>query len=292
MKGAILIAGPTASGKSALAVELAEACGGVVINADSMQVYGVLDVLTARPQAEDLARVPHRLFGHAAPGMAYSTGHWLRHVEQLLASGLDGRKPVFVGGTGLYFRALTGGLSPMPDVPDDIREHWRAKLAADGAAALHVCLAERDPEGADALRPSDAQRVLRALEVLEASGKPISHWQKLPGTALVDADSARKIVLEPDRKWLAGRISQRLGRMASEGALEEVRRLLALGLDPALPAMKAIGVREFGAFLDGNCVLEEALGKAAAATRQYAKRQMTWFRNQLDDSWERRLVPG
>ncbi len=273
-------------------MELAEACNGVVINADSMQVYGVLDVLTARPQSDDLARVPHRLFGHVAPGNAYSTGQWLRDVEQLLASGFEGRTPVFVGGTGLYFRALTGGLSPMPDVPDAIRDHWRARLASDGVAALHACLAERDPEGAAALRASDSQRVVRALEVLDASGKPISHWQKLPGTALIDPASARKIVLEPDRQWLARRIFQRLGEMAKHGGMEEVQRLLSLGLDPDLPAMKAIGVREFDAVLAGDCSLEEALGKAAAASRQYAKRQMTWFRNQLDDSWERRKVPA
>ena len=292
MNGAILIAGPTASGKSALAVEIAEACGGVVINADSMQVYGVLDVMTARPQADDLARVPHRLFGHVPPANVYSTGYWLKDVEQVLATGLDGRTPVFVGGTGLYFRALTGGLSPMPDVPNAIREHWRAKLAAEGAAPLHAVLADRDPEGAASLRASDSQRVLRALEVLDASGLPISHWQKQPGTALISEATARKIVLEPERKWLANRIRQRLGQMASEGGLEEVQRLLALGIDPAMPAMKAIGVREFGAVLAGTSSLDDSLGKAAAATRQYAKRQMTWFRNQLDDSWERRQMPG
>lgn len=290
-KNAILIAGPTASGKSALAVQLALASGGVVINADSMQVYSVLDVLTARPPAEDLARVPHHLFGSVHPGAPWSTGHWLRAVEDLLATGLDGRVPVFVGGTGLYFRALLGGLSEIPDVPLPIRTAWRERLEREGAVALHGELSKRDPQAAGVLRESDGQRIVRALEVLEATGKPIAHWQARTGRALVDPDTARKIVLEPDRAWLAERIARRLKTMAQTGGLDEVCALLALRLDPAMPVMKAIGVREFQAFLAGETDLDEALTRAATATRQYAKRQMTWFRNQLDQSWERRRVP-
>lgn len=291
VKNAILIAGPTASGKSALAVELALAKGGVIINADSMQVYSVLDRLTARPPAEDLAAVPHHLFGTVHPGVPWSTGHWLRAVETLLATGLDGRVPVFVGGTGLYFSALLGGLSQMPDIPPAVRAYWRARLEREGDAALHGELSRLDPAGAQRLRASDGQRIVRALEVLEATGRPISYWQGQTGRALVDPATAHAIVLEPDRAWLARRIEARLRAMAATGGLEEVRALLDLGLDPAMPAMKAIGVREFGAVLDGSAELEEAIRHAATATRQYAKRQMTWFRNQLGASWQRQAVP-
>lgn len=287
-KDAILIAGPTASGKSALALHLAKKTGGLIVNTDSMQVYDVLDLLSARPQPDELREAQHYLYGHVAPSVSYSTGKWFADVEALLSrSELKGRVPIFVGGTGLYFRALLGGLSQMPEVPVDVREYWRNKISEEGAEALHIMLAERDPEIAMTLRPTDSQRIVRALEVFEATGKSLLHWQKNTGTALVDDASANKIILLPDRQWLGERIAQRFNLMWDHGALEEVRALIALDLDPALPALKAIGVREISAFFSGEMTREEAIELSVIATRQYAKRQSTWFRNQLDDSWKR-----
>ncbi len=284
---AILIAGPTASGKSALALRMARETGGFVVNADSMQVYGVLDRLTARPDADDLAAAEHHLYGHVPPSAAYSTGKWLADVAALLSRhDLSGRTPVFVGGTGLYFRALTGGLSQMPEVGDDVRTYWRGRMGREGATALHGVLAARDPGMAAILRPTDSQRIVRALEVFDATGKSLLDWQGGDGTALVDAASARRIVLRPERGWLQERIARRFASMWDHGALEEVKALLTLNLDPALPAMKAIGVREIAAFLGGEMTRTEATERAIIATRQYAKRQSTWFRNQLDAGWQ------
>lgn len=288
MKNAILIAGPTASGKSALALRLAQETGGTVVNADSMQVYGVLRVLTARPDETQLAAAPHRLYGHVDPREAYSTGRWMRDVEALIRSGELGNRPaIFVGGTGLYFRALLEGLSAMPEVPAILRQRWRNALAEHGPNALHELLVERDPVAAGAIRPSDGQRIVRAMEVLEASGKPISQWQKESGTPLVEQSSAQLMVIEPDRTILKARIDQRFDAMIEEGALEEVRAIAALGLDDVLPAMKAIGVRELLAADRGETGFDEAIYRAKVATRQYAKRQSTWFRNQLGPDWQR-----
>lgn len=288
MRDAILIAGPTASGKSALALRLARETGGVIVNADSMQVYGVLEVLTARPGAAELAQAPHLLYGHVDPRTAYSTGRYMRQVQALAAQdAFAGRPAIFVGGTGLYFRALLQGLSQIPEVPDAIRRKWRAAAEEEGAAALHRLLGERDPAAAAAIGASDAQRIVRALEVEEASGKPISHWQAIAGPPVVEAASARAYVIEPDRAELARRIADRFDAMMERGALEEARALGRLGLDPALPAMKAIGVRELLAADSGGIGAGEAAGRARAATRQYAKRQMTWFRNQLGPQWRR-----
>jgi tRNA dimethylallyltransferase len=287
-KNTTLIAGPTASGKSALALDLARQKDGVVVNADSMQVYDVLRVLTARPSIEDMDGMPHYLFGHVPPSTLYSTGKWLADVEALLAMPeLSGRHLVFVGGTGMYFRALLGGISQMPEVSPDARQFWRAALTLKGPEALHTELAARDPETAARLKPQDSQRIVRAIEVHESSGKPISFWQKQTGAPLVDSASARKICLTPDRAALREKIDQRFAAMARSGAVEEVKALLALRLDPALPAMKAIGVGEIAAFLRGELSLDVAIERASAATRQYAKRQETWLRHQLGDGWER-----
>ena len=286
-KGAILIAGPTASGKSALALHMAKKTGGFIVNTDSMQVYDVLDLLSARPQSDELREAEHFLYGHVAPSVSYSTGKWFADVEALLSrADLRTRTPIFVGGTGLYFRALLGGLSQMPEVPADVREHWRNRMSEEGAEALHSALTELDPEIAATLRPTDSQRIVRALEVFEGTGKSLLNWQKNTGTALVDDASATKIVLLPDRKWLGERIAQRFNLMWDHGALDEVRVLNALHLDPALPAMKAIGVREISAFFAGEMTREDAIERSIIATRQYAKRQSTWFRNQLDESWK------
>ncbi|WP_421593582.1 tRNA (adenosine(37)-N6)-dimethylallyltransferase MiaA [Shinella sp. M27] len=285
---AILITGPTASGKSALAVRLAAEHGGVVINADSMQVYDTLNVLTARPRPGDMDGIEHRLYGHVPARAAYSTGDWLREATALVGElRIRGRLPVFVGGTGLYFRALTGGLSDMPTIPDDIRERVRARLVAEGAEALHRDLAKCDPQTAARLRPSDGQRILRALEVVEATGKSISAFQSASGPTLIDPERAEKIVVLPDRAVLAARINRRFAMMLKAGAVEEVQALLAQHVSPAMPVMKAIGVPQITAMLAGEMREAEVIERGAAATRQYAKRQMTWFRNQLDESWRR-----
>ena len=284
----ILITGPTASGKSALAVRLAAEHDGVVINADSMQVYDTLNILTARPQPQDMGSIEHRLYGHVSAGATYSTGDWMREATSLAAElRAIGRLPVFVGGTGLYFRALTGGLSDMPSISPEIRERVRGRLAAEGAGALHRDLAARDPETAARLMPGDSQRVARALEVLEATGRSITAFQAAPAPAIIDPDRAKKIVVLPDRAVLASRIDRRFAMMLKSGAVEEVKALLALDLLPSMPVMKAIGVPQIAAMLGGEMSEADVIDRSAAATRQYAKRQMTWFRNQLDQSWQR-----
>nr|WP_133705552.1 tRNA (adenosine(37)-N6)-dimethylallyltransferase MiaA [Rhizobium sp. BK313] len=285
---AILITGPTASGKSALAVELARAHGGVVVNADSMQVYDTLRVLTARPSEADMQGIPHHLYGHVPAGQAYSTGVWLREAAVLVAQlREEGRMPVFVGGTGLYFKALTGGLSDMPDIPTEIRSRLRGRLLREGAEALHRELVIRDPAVAGSLSPQDGQRIVRALEVRAATGQSIIAFQGKTGPVIIDADRARKIVVLPDRAVLHQRINGRFEKMLAMGAEDEVRALLALELPEEMPVMKAIGVSQIAAMLRGEMTREEVLETGAAATRQYAKRQMTWFRNQMDQSWER-----
>nr|WP_210334752.1 tRNA (adenosine(37)-N6)-dimethylallyltransferase MiaA [Mesorhizobium mediterraneum] len=287
-----MIAGPTASGKSALAVDLAERNGGVIVNTDSMQGYSVLDVLTARPTAAELARVPHFLYGHVHPSTAYSTGAWLRDVMKLIDNGAFLERPViFVGGTGLYFRALAEGISEMPDIPQSIRDRWRYELQEQGAAKLHRILLREDSAAGMMLKPTDGQRIVRALEVLDASGRSILEWQAARGRPLIDRASTRFFVIEPDRAALVERIGARFDRMLEKGALDEVRRLTDLGLDPDLPAMKAIGVRELQAAMAGELSFPEAIERAKIATRQYAKRQATWFRHQLGPEWLR-LRPG
>ena len=287
VKNAILIAGATASGKSALALKLAKEHDGYIVNTDSMQVYDVLNLLTARPPEEDLCKAEHYLYGHVAPSVTYSTGKWFDDVKALLArSENQGRVPVFVGGTGLYFRALVGGLSQIPDVPDDIRHYWRARKEKEGAESLHKILAEIDPAMAANLKPADGQRILRSIEVMKATGKSLSFWQKSTGTALVDEKSAQKFVVTQERPVLRQRIADRFALMWDGGAQEEVAKLMALQLDPSLPAMKAIGVREIADYQAGHLSRERAIELAVTATRQYAKRQSTWFRNQLDESWQ------
>ncbi|QSY80945.1 tRNA (adenosine(37)-N6)-dimethylallyltransferase MiaA [Rhizobium binae] len=288
VENAILITGPTASGKSALAVELAKRHGGAVVNADSMQVYDTLRVLTARPSEEEMQGVPHHLYGHVPAGAAYSTGAWLRDVSALLpALKAAGQLPVFVGGTGLYFKALTGGLSDMPEIPEELRDELRTRLVAEGPAGLYAELAAIDPAMSGGLNRQDGQRIVRALEVIKATGRSIADFQGRSGPVVIDADNARKIVVLPDRAVLHARINGRFEKMLQQGAEDEVRALLALGLPLEAPVMKAIGVSQIVAMLTGEMTREEVLEKGAAATRQYAKRQMTWFRNQMDESWER-----
>jgi tRNA dimethylallyltransferase len=286
VKGIILLAGPTASGKSALALGLAEAISGVIVNADALQVYRDLRLVTARPSAEEERRVPHRFYGHVDAAEAYSVGRWLGEASAALEEARhDGRPAIVVGGTGLYFKALTEGLTSLPPIPAEIREKWRARGADDEPAALHAVLADRDPEGAALIRPSDRTRIVRALEVLEATGVPLREWHKKGSTPVAGAE-ARRFIIDIDRGVLAERIGGRLGAMVREGALEEVAALSRRGLDPAMPIMKAVGVRELLARVGGKTSLDEALAQAKQATLQYAKRQMTWFRNQMAD-WSR-----
>ena len=257
-----------------------------------MQVYSILDVLTARPSAEEMRRAPHLLYGHVDPGVAFSTGAWLRDVVSLVDSGkLSDARPIFVGGTGLYFRALEKGISEMPGIPEPIRERWRYELADKGAENLHRILMREDPRAAMTLRAGDGQRIVRALEVLEASGRSILEWQAERGKPLIDSESARFVVIEPDRAELVARIDRRFDGMVAAGALEEVKALATLKLDPQLPAMKAIGVRELCAALNGEIPMAEAIERAKIATRQYAKRQSTWFRHQLGPHWQRLRQP-
>ncbi len=301
IRNAILIAGPTASGKSALALELARRLGGRIVNTDSMQAYSVLRVITARPADEELATAPHFLYGHVHPGTAYSTGAWLRDVRALAETGeLAGGPSIFVGGTGLYFRALALGISEMPDIPPSIRARWRHELAEKGSTALHRILLREDPEAAMLLRPADGHRIVRALEVLQASGQSILRWRTQGGKPLIEGESARFLVVEPDRAGLIARIEARFDRMVGDGAIGEVERLMELRLDPGLPAMKAIGVPEIQAALSGRLTIAEAISRAKIATRQYAKRQATCFRHQLGSEWQRigsaedagKLCPG
>lgn len=285
---AILITGPTASGKSALALAFARRHGGVVINADSMQVYDTVRVVTARPDKSQMEGVDHHLYGHVPAGASYSTGDWLREMASLLDTLKgQGRLPVVVGGTGLYFKALTGGLSEMPQIPEALRERLRARLIAEGPEVLHAELAKADAEVAAGLNPKDGQRIVRALEVIEATGQSIDHFRRQAGPLLVDPAKAQKLVVLPERKLLHQRIDQRFAQMMDQGAVEEVEALLALDLSPEMPVMKAIGVSQIAAMLAGELTREGAIERASAATRQYAKRQMTWFRNQMDESWER-----
>ncbi|TPW33641.1 tRNA (adenosine(37)-N6)-dimethylallyltransferase MiaA [Martelella alba] len=283
---AYLITGPTAGGKSALALDIAARVDGVIINADSMQVYDTLDVLTARPPAADRAVRPHKLYGHVPAPADYSTGRWLDDVFEVMKQ-LDGKKPVFVGGTGLYFKALTEGIAVMPAIDPAVRAHYRGLQQAGGASALHAELEARDPAVAAKLGPGDAQRIVRALEVLESTGRSIAAFQAENSVPLVDAAQAQKIVVLPERAALHQRINSRFEAMLDQGAVEEVRALMALDLAPTQPLMKAIGVREIAAMLDGKMTREEVIEKASAATRQYAKRQMTWFRNQMGTDWAR-----
>jgi tRNA dimethylallyltransferase len=288
---ATLITGPTASGKSALALRLAGERNGVVINADSMQVYDTLQVLTARPGLAEMEGVPHLLYGHVHPAQPYSTGEWLRQITALLETLRgEGRHPVIVGGTGLYFKALTGGLSNMPAVPGDIRERYRTRLLEEGAEVLHSELSQRDPQMASSLRLADGQRIVRALEVLEATGQSIRDFQTVSGPVIVDPARARKYVVLPERAVLHDRINRRFAGMMQSGAVEEVEALLALDLPGNATVMKAIGVTQIAEMLAGRMSQADVIEKAAAATRQYAKRQMTWFRNQMGEDWQR-LVP-
>jgi tRNA dimethylallyltransferase len=279
---AVLIAGPTASGKSALALALAERTDGLIINADSMQVYRDLRIITARPTPEEEARAPHRLYGHVDAAENYTVGRWLDDVQAVLGQEPQ-RTAIFVGGTGLYFKLLTSGIAAVPPIPTDIRERLRARLEEEGAAALHAELRERDAVSAARLHSGDRSRILRALEVVEATGLTLPQWQTRNAAPILSRQEAVTTFLMPDKAQLNARIEARFDAMLEAGAEDEVRALATRQLDPALPAMKAHGVPWLIRRLRGETSLDEAAREAKADTRRYAKRQFTWFRNQLTD---------
>jgi tRNA dimethylallyltransferase len=280
---AVLIAGPTASGKSALALSRARASGGVVINADSMQVYDTLRVVTARPSVDDEAQAEHRLYGTVPAGQRFSTGEWLRAVDTVIAAVDPARELIFVGGTGLYFDALTNGFADVPEIsPADIAAVEFAIRDMHEAERMALLRAE-DPETAERLKVADPQRVIRALAVKKATGRALSNFQNGQQPGPLAGWSRERMVLLPDREVLRDRIARRFEAMMDLGAVEEVEALRALSLDPSLPIMKAIGVREITDWLDGLHSREDAVRLATIATHQYAKRQRTWFRNRMGD---------
>ena len=284
----LLIAGPTASGKTGLSIRVARENDAVILNTDSMQVYSGLQVITARPSEEEVKQAPHFLFGHVDGGSAYSVAQWLEDLRACIDENkLRRRKLIFVGGTGLYFNALLEGLSPVPPIDEAIRQKWRQAGRERSGAELHEALRSLDPSMAKQLRESDRQRVVRALEVFESTGKSLLEWQQEKGNPFFGKDvSVRKLLIMPERALLHERINLRFDLMMEQGALEEVRDLLTRDLDPKLPVMKAIGVPHLGEYLTDQCSLEQAIEKAKAASRQYAKRQSTWFRNSFDEGWE------
>ena len=283
--GAVLIAGPTASGKSALGIKLAQGLDGVVINADSMQVYRNLRIITARPTPEEEAEAPHRLYGHVDAAVNFSVGRYVADANRVLQDIQGLKLPIFVGGTGLYFKALTEGLSDMPPVPEEVREQVRRESEGLETPELHRLLSQRDPETARTLRPSDRLRVQRALEIFAATGRPLVsfHGARQPGP-LADVPVV-KLFLAPARDELRRRIDARFLTMMDKGALDEVRALGERNLDPMLPAMRAHGVPGLLAHLRGEIPLDEAIARGQGDTRRYAKRQFTWFRHQLPD-WQ------
>lgn len=285
-----LIAGPTASGKSRLALEMAEKTGAVIVNADSQQLYADLRVLSARPTIEDEARAEHRLYGVADAAESWSVGRWTRAVMPLLDElAAQDRPALLVGGTGLYFNALTRGLADIPAVPDAVRDTVQAAYDLEGEAAFRRRLAEVDPTAAAAITPGDRQRLIRALAVARATGRSLSDW-KADTRPLLAPGSYEALVVEPPRDRLYAACDVRVSEMIQNGALDEVRALLARNLDPTLPAMKAVGVPELAAHLSGATTLDQAVAAIRLSTRHYAKRQLTWFRNQTSD-WAR-VSPG
>lgn len=281
-----LIAGPTASGKSRLAMDMAASTGAVILNADSQQLYADLHVLSARPSQADEARAEHRLYGVADAAEAWSVGRWTREVMPLLAELADaGRPALLVGGTGLYFTALTKGLADIPDVPDAVRDAVTAAFDTEGEAAFRRRLAALDPAAAGRIEQGDRQRLTRAMAVAEHTGRALSDWTA-DTTPLLAPGSWTGLVVEPDRARLYANCDLRVGLMVEQGAVEEVRALVARDLSPDLPAMKAVGVREFAAHLAGETTLEQAIDATRQSTRNYAKRQLTWFRNQTP-GWRR-----
>ena len=284
---AILIAGPTASGKSAFAMDVAESVGGVIVNADSMQVYRELRILTARPARDDENRIPHELYGHVAGVTPYSVGRFLEDARQAIARIRQaGKTPIVVGGTGLYFKGLLEGLSPIPPIDPNVRTKWRGIGDTEGAPALHRALSARDPQMAATLMPGDTQRLVRALEVIESTGKSLLDWQKTQGTPTVSTARCAKWVISPPRDALYAACNDRFEQMLARGAIAEVEELLSLQLSSDLPIMRALGVAPLAQFIAGDVTLSDATSRAQTETRQYAKRQQTWLsKNMISWKW-------
>jgi tRNA dimethylallyltransferase len=283
-----LIAGPTASGKSALALALAERTSGVIINADSAQVYRDLRILSARPSAEEEKRVPHVLYGYRDGASPCSAADWAADARaEIDRAHLTGRLPILVGGTGLYLRTLLEGIAPVPEIDPAIRASVRAMSTEEGFAALQ----REDAISAQRLRPSDTSRTARALEVVRSTGRPLSDWQREREGGIEDRIALRPLILLPPRGWLHERCDRRFEAMMSPSGIAEVQALLARALPPALPVMRAIGVTQIAAFLAGSLSRGEALAAGQAATRRYAKRQYTWFRHQPPPDWPRFTAP-
>ena len=283
-----LIAGPTASGKSALALALAESVGGTVINADSAQVYADLRIISARPSPAEERRAPHRLYGYRDAALPCSAAGWAADARREISEAqAAGRLPVLVGGTGLYLRTLLDGIAPVPEIDPAVREAVRSFTVSHNYASLE----REDPPAAARLRPSDATRVARALEVVRSTGRPLAEWQRQRTGGIAGEVEPVPLVLLPPRDWLYQRCDARFEAMMSDDGIEEVRALLARNLNPMLPAMRAIGVREIAGFLRGELSREEALAAGRTATRQYAKRQYTWFSRQPPADWPRLAGP-
>ncbi|MGH6954125.1 MAG: tRNA (adenosine(37)-N6)-dimethylallyltransferase MiaA [Alphaproteobacteria bacterium] len=281
-RSAVIIGGPTACGKSRLGVALAEAFHGTVINADSMQVYRDLPVLTSQPREEDRRRAPHRLFGVLSAREPCSAGRWRALAVGAIQGALEaGRLPIVVGGTGLYLKVLREGIAPVPEIPREVGDETRARQRRGGTVALHRDLAARDPEMAARLSPGDGQRIIRAVEVIEATGRSLADWQRMTEPSGLEGIRFATICFHPPRQALYAACDDRFRAMVEEGALEEVRALGALALEESCPVLRALGVAELRAYLSAELGLEQAIHQAQGATRRYAKRQMTWFRHQL-----------
>jgi len=285
----VLIAGPTASGKSALALERARTSGGLIVNADSMQVYDTLRVVTARPSEQEETQAEHRLYGVVPASLRFSTGQWVRSVEQIISETNFGQELIFVGGTGLYFDALTKGFADVPEIAQDVVLEVQQEIDALSEAGRMARLQAEDPVTAMRLRVADPQRVIRALAVKRATGRTLSSFQQDQQPGVLEGWDIERMVLWPERDVLRARIARRFATMFDNGAVDEVVALKAQLLDPELPAMKAIGVPEISGWLDGELSQQEAIERAVIATQQYAKRQRTWFRNRMSD-WPR-FVP-
>jgi len=279
-----LIAGPTASGKSALALALAERTNGVLINADSAQVYRDLPVLSAAPAPEEHSRAEHRLYGYLDGSVACSAADWAEAARREIADvHRESRLPILVGGTGLYIRTLLNGIAPVPPIDPDVRTQVRGRSVEENRAQL----AKLDPDAADRLKPTDSARIARALEVLLSTGRTLADWQQQRDGGIADEVELRPLILLPPRDWLYARCDERFAAMIEQGAVEEVKALLARKLDPDLPVMRGIGVREIAAFIRGELSIGEAIAAGSQATRRYAKRQYTWFAHQPPPEWPR-----
>ncbi len=281
-KRAVLIAGPTASGKSALALARARETGGIIVNTDALQVYDGFRLITARPGDAELAEARHELYGFVDPAVRFSTGDWARAVARIIADSGDAPL-IFAGGTGLSFESLIKGFAEVPEVPDELVAEVEREIAGLDRAARARLIADRDPVIAARLKVPDPQRVTRALAVLKATGRSLATFQDAEHAPLLEGWKVERLVLNPDREVLRERIERRFVAMLEQGAGAEVEAFLARGVDPSLPAMKAIGVREIGDWLAGRTTREEMIKRAVIATHQYAKRQRTWFRGRMAD---------